>query len=145
MIGILSALKVSIINGELKPIGELLNASLFSDFLEMAAYLLEEGYKDPAAVIIGSVLEEHIRKLCIKNSVPLDFIDPKGSTKVKKFDVLNADLKKSGVYGVLDQQNLTAWYALRNKAAHGHYGDYDKKQVELLLQSVRDFITRHPA
>jgi hypothetical protein len=34
---------------------------------------------------------------------------------------------------------------LRNKAAHGHYTEYTKPQVELLLQAVRDFLRRHPA
>jgi hypothetical protein len=142
---ILKALKEDILKGYLKSIGEIIHADMFADFTEMAEHLLEEGYKDPAAVILGSVLEEHVRKLCIKNSVPLDFTDPKGSTKVKKFDVLNADLKKAGIYGTLDQQTLTTWYALRNKAAHGHYTEYDKNRVEIMLQSVRDFITRHPA
>ncbi len=38
----------------------------------MAEYLLKEGYKDPAAVITGSTLEEHLRKLCIKNGIDIE-------------------------------------------------------------------------
>ena len=40
-----------------------MHAELFADFLEMADYLLSEGYKDPAAVLGGSMLEEHLRQL----------------------------------------------------------------------------------
>jgi len=59
--------------------------------------------------------------------------------------MLNADLATSGVYGKLDQKNVTAWLDLRNKAAHGHYNEYTKEQVALLLNAVRDFVTRLPA
>ena len=38
-----------------------------------------------------------------------------------------------------------AWNDTRNKAAHGKYSEYTKDQVALLIQSVRDFITRNPA
>jgi hypothetical protein len=34
---------------------------------------------------------------------------------------------------------------LRNKAAHWKYGEYDQKQVEVMLQGVRDFVVRNPA
>jgi hypothetical protein len=45
----------------------------------------------------------------------------------------------------MDQKNVTAWLDLRNKAAHGHYEQYQKEQVALLISGVRDFITRNPA
>ena len=43
---------------------KLVSAEIFSDFLEMAAHVLEQDYKDPAAVMIGTVLEENLRQLC---------------------------------------------------------------------------------
>lgn len=124
---------------------EIAAAEIFSDFLEMAEHLLEENYKDPAAVLVGSVLEEHLRKLCVKNSLPLEFTNPKGDLKPKKADTLNSDLMTAGIYTKLDQKSVIAWLDLRNKAAHGHYSEYTKEQVALFLQSVRDFLTRFPA
>jgi hypothetical protein len=143
--GVIKALKQDLSHGYLVKASEILNAELFSDFLEMVEHLLEEGYKDPAAVILGSVLEEHLRKLCAKNSLPIDSTDSKGITRPKKADLLNSELTAAVIYSKLDQKSVTAWLDLRNKAAHGQYADYSKAQVELLLQSVRDFITRHPA
>ena len=67
--GILSALKADYEAGRMETFRELVHASLFTDFLEMAEYFLEKEYKDPAAVIAGGVLEEHLRKICGKHGV----------------------------------------------------------------------------
>ena len=58
---------------------------------------------------------------------------------------MNSDLASASAYSKLDQKNVIAWLDLRNKAAHGKYDEYDLKQVALLTQSVRDFISRNPA
>ena len=110
-------------------------------FLEMAHQLLAEGYKDPAAVMAGSVLEEHLRQLCQKHDIPTEITKP-GCPQPKKADALNADLAKKQVYNKLDQKNVTAWLDLRNKAAHGKYQEYTKEQVSLMLQSLSDFLVR---
>ena len=103
--------------------------------------MYSEGYKDPAAVIAGSVLEEHLRKLCDKNSIPT----AKPTGEPKKAEAINAELAGANIYSKGDQKNVTAWLDLRNKAAHGKYAEYTKEQVALLIQSIRDFITRNPA
>lgn len=138
--GILTALRNDYIAGHLQSLQEIIHAEVFSDFLEMATYLLEEGYKDPSAVLTGGVLEEHIRKLCEKNNIATI----QGSKPIKA-DTLNAELVKANIYSKLDQKNVTAWLDLRNKAAHGKYNEYSKEQVALLIQSVRDFFSRNPA
>lgn len=119
---------------------EVIHADIFSDFLEMADYLVSSGYKDASAVIAGSTLESHLRQLCKKTGIPTEQND-----KPLKADRLNSDLVKSGIYGKLDQQNVIAWLGLRNNAAHGNYNEYSKEQVKLLVSSIRDFITRNPA
>jgi hypothetical protein len=57
---------------------------------------------------------------------------------------MNADLRKTGVYNDLQQKSVTAWMGLRNKAAHGEYGAYDERDVEALINGVRDFIVEVP-
>ena len=103
LVGIVESLKTAYTSGYLYRIEELIHADLFADFLAMGEYLLEEGYKDPAAVIIGGVLEEHLRKLCLKNSI--NITTNKG---FKKADTMNADLANSNVYNLLDQKSITA-------------------------------------
>ena len=139
--GILKAVKNEIEGGWMFTVKGLLSAEIFSDFIEMAEYLLDEGYKDPAAVMIGSVLEEHLRQLCNKHEIPTVNIKD-GKPVSKKADLINSELASKEIYNKLDQKGITTWLDLRNKAAHGKYSDYTKEQVELMLQGVTNFMTR---
>lgn len=139
--GVLQAARDELAGGWLVDAKALLAADIFGDFLEMAEYLLKEQYKDPAAVLIGSVLEDHLRRLAKVHALSTTF--PKDGRDVpKKADTLNSEIAKAGVYGTLDQKNVTAWLDLRNKAAHGRYLEYTADHVELMLQGVRVFISR---
>ena len=81
LVGVLQGLREDIAEGRLVSFAELIHADLFSDFLEGAEYLLSEGWKDASVVIIGSVLEEHLRKLADKVGVPVsDNGNQKGRT-----------------------------------------------------------------
>ena len=95
--GILSAARVELEGGWLSTTKGLISAEIFSDFLEMAQHLLDEGYKDPAAVMAGSVLEEHLRQLCQKHGIPTE-ATRQSRPQPKKADALNADLAKKEVY-----------------------------------------------
>jgi len=55
----------------------LLQAEVFADFLEMSEHLLAEGYKDPAAVVVGAVVEDALRKRAEREGVPTT--DAKGN------------------------------------------------------------------
>lgn len=142
--GVIDSLRVDVSLGYLDSQRELIHGELFGDFLEMAQHLLDEGYKDAPAVIAGSLLEAHLRQLCLKAAIPIDVKSGAGVT-AKKADRLNSDLAAAEVYSKLDQKNVTAWLDLRNKAAHGLYDQYAQAQVALLISGVRDFVTRHPA
>lgn len=140
-IAILHAIRAEISGGWLFNVKSLVAAELFSDFLEMAEHLLETGYKDPAAVMIGSVLEEHLRQLCLKNSIETEE-EKDGKFVPRKADRLNADLVKAKVYSKLDQKQITAWLDLRNNAAHGKYAEYTHEQVAQFLSGVLGFMAR---
>lgn len=139
-IGSLKALRRDYDEGYLSTIQGLIRAELFADFLEMADHLLKQGYKDPAAVLIGGVLEEHLRALCSSRSIALLV-----SGRPKKADAMNNELAVSGAYNNLDQKNVTAWLDLRNKAAHAQYQEYTAEQVTVMLSGVRDFAARMTA
>jgi hypothetical protein len=140
LVGVLKALRTAYEGGYLATVVELIHADVFSDFLEMADHLLSEGFKDPAAVVVGSVLEEHLRQTCLKRGLSL-----LSGTKPKKADAMNSELASVSAYSKLDQKSVTAWLDLRNRAAHGKYYEYTKDQVCLMLQGVRDFMVRVPA
>jgi hypothetical protein len=97
---------------------------------------------DPAAVMAGSVLEEHLRQLCPSVNVTTTFVDSSEKTKPKKADTINADLAKAAKYNSIHQKQITAWLGIRNDAAHGNYGAYTETQVASMLNGITDFIAR---
>lgn len=138
---ILLSIQNEIEGGWVFSVKQLISAEIFSDFLEMAEHLLSQGYKDPAAVMIGSVLEENLRQLCSNNGIDIE-LEKDSSFVAKKADRLNSDLAKAEIYTKLDQKAVTMWLDLRNKAAHGKYEEYTKDQVELMSQGVTEFLAR---
>lgn len=140
-IGMMKSVQVDLENGHLDSARSLITGEVFSDFLDMAEHLLEEDYKDPAAVLTGGVLEDHLRKLCQSHNI--DSKEEKvGKTVPRKSDRLNSDLAKSGAYGKQDLKMVTGWLNLRNHAAHGEYDKYTQEEVRIMLMGVRDFVSR---
>jgi len=144
MIGVVKSVRTDIEAGFCQSISELMHGELFADFLEMAQHLLDSGYKDAAAVLAGGTIEQHLRQLAIKYSLPTTTSNSTGVVP-RKAEQINQDLAAAAVYSKLDQKNVTAWLDLRNKAAHAQYTSYTVAQVELLISSIRDFIIRIPA
>lgn len=143
-ISIVNAIRGEIAGGWLFSVKSLANAEVFADFMEMAEHLLDSGYKDSAAVMAGAVLEEHVRQLCRRRGVEIE--DEKDGKPVpKKADRLNAELARMEAYSKLDQKLLTAWFDLRNNAAHGKYDAYSAEQVGQMIAGVLDFMGRNPS
>ena len=135
MLGVVTAIKHDIDNGLLINFKTLIQADIFADFLEMGEYLLNGGYKDAAAVIIGSVLEDGLRKLAEKNKISITNDYGKALT----IEPLNNELAKKEVYSKLIQKQITSWAHIRNKAAHGEFNEYNKEQVHMMLLFVQSF------
>jgi HEPN domain-containing protein len=135
--GVLLAAKDDYESDSLFDVKQLIEAELFDDFLEQAEFLLQSGYYQPAAVIAGSVLEDGLRKLCVKHDIKLP--------DKPKLDWMNAQLAKQGVYNKLTQKTVTAMADIRNSAAHGKWDDFEEEDVEELIKYVRSFMERNYA
>lgn len=141
--GVLIAAKQDIESSFLFERELLISADVFDDFLEQAEHLVENRYKDAAAVLIGSVLESSLRKMCRKHGV--DVTDKTGAiiTDSATIAPLNDELYKAQVYSKLVYKQIIAWADLRNNAAHGHYDQYTQSDVEDMDKWVRSFMTEH--
>jgi hypothetical protein len=117
--------------GHLYEVRNLIHAEVFSDELEQADYFLQQSYKSPAAVIAGVVLETTLRKLCEQT----DDVEPGD-----KLNRMNDDLAKAAVYNKMRADQVRAWAKIRNDAAHGNPDGFSEKDVELMIQGVRDFV-----
>lgn len=139
--GVVKAIQHDIDSGLLEDLRFLIRGEVFSDFLEMGEHLLEEGYKDAAAVIIGSVMEDGLRQLSVKAGLPL----VSSTGKPLAIDALNTQLAKAEVYSKLVQKQITSWAHVRNKAAHGEFSEYNREQVQMMLHFVQSFSGEHLA
>jgi hypothetical protein len=144
IVGVVDSLRADVAAGYLRDFATLIRGELFADFLEMAGHLLDEGYKDAAAVVAGSSLEAHLRQLCAKWNIDTESKSGE-DPRPKKADLLNSELAKVEAYSKLDQKSITGWLDLRNRAAHGQYAEYEAGQVAIMISGVRDLVTRVPA
>ena len=144
-LGVLMAVKEDIDSGFLFERELLISADVFDDFLEQAEHLLENKYKDAPAVLIGSVLESTLRKMCKKHGV--DVTDKTGAiiTDTATIAPLNDALYKGKVYSKLVHKQIIVWADVRNNAAHGHYDQYKQSDVEDMAKGVRSFVTEYLA
>ncbi|MCQ8119617.1 hypothetical protein [Methylomonas rosea] len=115
--------------GYLSSVRNLVQAEVFSTELEQARELLNAGYRIPAAVICGVVLETNLRSLCEAHSLSLG-----------KLDKMNADLAKVGQYNSLVQKRITALAAIRNSAAHGNSAEFDDANVRSMIEEVEKLV-----
>lgn len=140
-LSILKSIKHEIENGWLDNLKKIVSSELFSDFLEMSKYLLDQGYKDASAVMIGSVLEENLRQLCKQYKIETTF-EKNDKIINKKADAMNNELYKENLYNSLEHKSVTSWLDLRNKSAHGKYTEYDKNNVQLMYDGVLNFLNK---
>jgi hypothetical protein len=139
MQGVMLAVKSDVEAGFLFDRDLLITAEAFNDVLEQAEYLLENKYKDAAAVIVGAALESTLRKMCDRRGIEVSSRDGIDSLNIK---LATAD---APAYNKLVQKQITAWADLRNNAAHGHYDKYTHSNVEDMDKWVRSFIEQHMA
>lgn len=139
VVGVAKAIEHDLAAGLLEDFKSILQADIFADFLEMGEYLLQEGYKDAAAVIIGSVLEDGLRKLSERHGLTVT----NESGRPLTIDPLNSQLAKQEVYSKLIQKQITSWAHIRNKAAHGEFDEYNREQVQMMLLFVQNFSSEY--
>lgn len=107
----------------------------------MATELLDKRFTGAAAVMAGSVLEEHLRKLATKRAIAIR----DNKDRPKSVEILGIELRNDGAFSEVQRKSVVAWYALRTEAAHGRIESLPEAEVERMVDAVRDFIGRHPA
>lgn len=110
----------------------LITAEVFVDFIEQAEYLLDEGYKLPAAVLMRGVLEDSLRTLCLKE-VKVSLPDK------PKLDWINTELVKAKIYNTNVQKQVTAWAGIGNSAAHMKIDEFSETDVKNMISGIINF------
>ncbi len=131
----LAALRDDMVKGRLSSLRGLVVAEVFSDFLDMAAHLLSNGYKDAAASVTGAVLERGLRDIAAENGL-----------KVRSRDDLTSlcnRLAEKAVFNRLMQKNIGVWIAVRNHADHGEFEEYTLDDVRSMHAGVQAFLAQY--
>jgi hypothetical protein len=131
----LNALKDDIKSGMLQNTISFIQTEIFSDFLEMAEHIFEQGHKDPPVMLAGAVLEDSLRKICIKNEInfPAD----------SNIASLNQLLLQNQIYNKIVFKQIDTWKAIRDFADHAKFDQYDRDKVKEMLEGVRKFIREY--
>lgn len=137
--GILKGIQSDIHSGMLDEVRGLIQAEILAGFLEMAEHLLDQGYKDAAAVLLGAVLEDALRRVSDRRGLNTNNSHGRPLT----IDPLNTNLAKAGEYNALVQKQITSWANLRNSAAHGRFAEYDTDHVRQMLLFTQKFCADH--
>jgi hypothetical protein len=135
LVGSLQALQRAVAFDLLGSLESRLRANIHDDFLEQAKVLVEAGYHVAGMVLIGGVLEDHLRKLCDSRGLIC-----KGKRGLSQYNDL---LKNEYPQPVWRQIQVVA--DLRNDAAHGEGDKVDAKHVEDAHAFVGRTIANYPA
>ena len=133
-LGVLEAAKMDFDAEQFTDIRRLVRADLLDDFLSQAGELLASGFSEASVSLGGAVLEDTLRKLCDKHSIPY--------AQKTAIDTLNISLAKAQVYDGLVQKRITQIAHLRNDADHGRsLGTVKPADAEDMLKWLRRFVT----
>jgi hypothetical protein len=142
-INMIKQFKAEIEQGFLDKLESRITGEIFTDFLEMAEFLVSETCYDAAAVMAGGVLEEHLRKLCSSQGISLTRTDSGGRAVNKLAANLNDDLKGK-LYSKTEHDSVKVLIQIRNDGAHTGTGVVDKGRAESIILGIKAFITRYP-
>ena len=134
-IGILQAVVEDIDQGHIETVRQLITAEVLTDMFEQAEYLLESGYKAPAASLAGAVLENGLRTIANRNQIQVRSRDDLSS--------LSQRLASKGIYNRLLQKRVAVWTDVRNAADHGQFDEFDDGDVNDLIQGAQSLLASH--
>ena len=135
---LIQAVKESFEHDMLGSLTELIVAAVSADYLLQAKALLDSKYHIASAVLIGAVLEDGLRRLCLRQHTPISINKSNGQPKT--LNIFIDDLKQANLYSELKAKQLRAWADIRNKAAHGDTSVVKIDDVELMYQGVENFL-----
>ena len=134
-LGVLRAASEDIERGYLETVQQMATAEVFSDFIDQADHLLENGYRVPAASLAGAILENGLRSLAERSDIA---VKPRDDLAA-----LNNKLAAKNVYNQLRRKQIGYWADVRNHADHGRFDDFTEADVTDLVKGVQTFLAEY--
>jgi hypothetical protein len=134
--------------GMSRTLDERVHAAILDDVIGQADRHLDAGQCVAAAIVIGAVLEQHLRQLAARLEVAFEIPDARGVLRAKPAPRLNDDLRLTPAYSHAEWQQVQRWLQARERAASGYLANGSgtlEPELRQMALGVRDFIRRHPA
>ena len=131
LLGLLQSIKLEIERGLLKKAEYLFIATTFDDFLDHASTYHKGGKKIESAVLASAVFEDTIRKISQKNEF---------SEKGESLETIIDKLTKKNIFTPVKAKRIKGYSAIRNKALHAQWDDFDIRDVGELIKGTRELI-----
>jgi hypothetical protein len=129
-IGVLSAALSDLEKGYLLGQEFLIAGEVFDSILEQAKHLVQNNYKDPAAILSRVVLEDALKRIARSE----------GINENQKASIVNDELKKKGRFSQPQWRFIQGWLDIGNSAAHGKFNQYTQEDVVKMIDDVERFL-----
>jgi hypothetical protein len=129
-LGVLGALAADLADGQLTGLRSLISGEIFTDFMAMAAHLLDEKYPHAAASIAGAVLEDSLRTT----------LRERGEKATGNLESMNQVALDTQLYGGPVYQQVKVWIGVRNDADHGQWETVTRARVEPMVRDLPGFL-----
>jgi uncharacterized protein YutE (UPF0331/DUF86 family) len=130
-LGILEALAVDLKAGLLNKFEYIILGISFDNFLDHAADFHRADKKQEAAVLVGVVLEDTIRKIAEKHGL---------RAKGPSLELLIDELVKLNVLTPVKAKRVKAYAGTRNRALHADWEAFDIRDVGEMIMGIRELI-----
>jgi len=134
VVGSLKSIKENLDDGLLIDFEDIVYAEAFSNLMDQAEYLYEQGYFLASGVILRAVLEERLKKLCEQK----ECLPEKARPTMADY---NQNLYAEKVYDKITFKHVDTMAAIGNAAAHNDE-QLDRQEVGRFLRDLPHFLSR---
>jgi len=131
LIGLLDSVLEEIQRGLLRKAEYIFAASTFDDFLDHAEEYHKTGKKIESSVLASAVFEDSVRKLAAKSELKQSGV---------ALEAIIDDLVKANVITAVKAKRIKGYSAVRNKALHAQWDDFDIRDVGEMIKGTREIL-----
>lgn len=136
LLGIFQSTAAEWQNGLLEPLEPRFAARTLASFLRDAAQLMAQssGEYPAAGVLASAVLEDSVRRLCLRHGLSVDKVSLEG-----RLDALKA----KGIITKVANKRLKGFAGVRDAAFHAHWEQLSPGDISQLIEAMEDFLETH--
>lgn len=117
--------------GLLKKAEYIFTATAFDDFLDHAEHFHKAGKKIESSVLASIVFEDTLRKISEKHNQ---------ANSGESIETIIDNLTKENAWTSVKAKRIKAYAAVRNKALHANWEEFEHRDVGELIKGVRELI-----